>query len=128
MLALFFIKDCGQTLTDEKGSIVSPSYPDTQNGPVECVWNIQGKVGETISLDMSQFKLGYKSDCGKANLEVRDTMNDAIIGVYCGASITPRRILSHSNHMYLKYYTDGAFKGERFKIDYIRGKKISFFV
>ncbi|XP_065644694.1 uncharacterized protein LOC100203833 isoform X39 [Hydra vulgaris] len=112
---------CGQTLTEETGSIFSPSYPDTQNGPVECVWNIQGDIGETVSLDMSQFKLGYKSDCGKGNLEVRD--KNSVIGVYCGASITPRRILSHSNQLTIKYSTDGAFTGEKFRIDFKVNRK-----
>ncbi|XP_065681089.1 uncharacterized protein LOC100203833 isoform X15 [Hydra vulgaris] len=112
---------CGQTLTEETGSIFSPSYPDTQNGPVECIWNIQGDIGETVSLDMSQFKLGYKSDCGKGNLEVRD--KNSVIGVYCGASITPRKILSHSNQLTIKYSTDGAFKGEKFRIDFKVNRK-----
>lgn len=100
---------------------MSPIYPDTLDGPVQCVWNIEGKFGEVIVLDMKQFKLGYKNDCGKANLEVRDSETDALIGSYCGSQ-TPRKVTSHSNRMYIKYFTDGALKGERFKIEYTRGR------
>ena len=114
------ILDCGSTLTESSGTIVNPSYPDTLPGPVECIWNIEGKVGEVISLDMKQFRLGYKGGCGRADLEVRDSISEPIIGTYCGAS-TPRFIRSHSNRMYLRYFSGGALRGERFKIEYVRG-------
>ena len=120
---LHLILDCGSTITDSTGTIVSPLYPDTIQGPVECEWNIEGKAGEIITLDTKQFRLGFGNSCGRGTLEVRDRINEPLIGSYCGiGSVTPRKIRSHSNHMYLKYITAGAFRGERFKLDFVKGK------
>ena len=119
--------DCGSTLTELYGSIISPGFPGSYPGPVECIWNIEGKIDEIITLDMKQFSLGSKNDCGRANLEVRDGSNDTEIGSYCGAVI-PRKVRSHSHRMYIKYTTNGVLKGEKFKIDYIRGKLVTSYM
>jgi len=113
-------------LTDWTGTIVSPDYPNTFSGPVDCTWNIHGEPGEIIVLDMKQFHLGNKDTCGKANLEVRDALNDSVIGSYCGAAHTPRKVMSHSNRMYVRYTTDGVVPGETFKVEYYRGNESSF--
>ena len=113
--------DGGSTLTNNTGTIVSPGYPATFNGPVDCQWNIRGRAGEVIVLDMSQFKLGDNKTCGKANFEVRDGINDAVLGTFCGSAMTPKKITSHSNDMYIRYTTDGALPGENFKVEYYRG-------
>lgn len=108
-------------MTENSGTLVSPLYPDTLEGPVLCEWDIEAKNDEIVTLDMNQFKLGIGNNCGRGTLEVRDTKEESLIGSYCGAAIIPRKVRSHSNHMYIKYVTNGAFKGERFKIEYIRG-------
>uniref|UniRef100_A0A7M5X7V4 Uncharacterized protein n=1 Tax=Clytia hemisphaerica TaxID=252671 RepID=A0A7M5X7V4_9CNID len=114
---------CGSTLTEKNGSISSPDYPKQFTGPVDCMWNIHGQPGEVIVLDMSQFHLGNKDTCGKANFEVRDGLNDSVIGNYCGSNTVPKIVRSHSNRMYIQYTTDGALPGEMFKVDYHREAK-----
>lgn len=99
---------------------MSPGFPGYHSGPVECVWNIEGKINEIIMIDVKQFYIGNDNDCEEASLEVRDGSNDTILGKFCGSADT-KKLQSHSHQMYIKYTTNGGAGDERFKIEFSKG-------
>ena len=115
------ILDCGSTLTAQKGILVSPDYPGSHKGAVECVWEIEGQQGEIIALNLKEMDINGDKDCNNSRVQVRDRENSTVIGNFCGEE-DDRRVESHGNHMWIKFESNGKTKGERFRIEYERGE------
>lgn len=114
---------CGGTYHKRHGFIYSPGWPDKYQTNRDCTWTITVPVGQQIRLNISKFDLESPNIRGKCNsgdfLEIRNGVSQfsPLIGTYCGKFET-KRVLSLSNVINIRFYSDFYLTGNGFKIEW----------
>ena len=71
---------CGGNITEDKGNLTSPGYPDsTYPNNMECVWTISTTEGTRIAIDLVDFDVQYRYNCYYDYVKVR---HEKIIGMF----------------------------------------------
>ncbi|XP_031574398.1 cubilin-like [Actinia tenebrosa] len=118
---------CNEILTDRKGYIMSPFYPDSYANDENCSWIIKARKGHVIRLEFKVFELELSPRCSADYVEVYDedeAQSTSRIGRYCGRRY-PQIIQSQSNMLKIVFQSSKSGKGQGFKIYYqmIEGAK-----
>lgn len=124
--------DCGGpillTSTDSNRTISSPNYPNIPNAHIECIWNIVAPSGEVVRIDfVDRFDLTKSKMCDQEFVEIRDggLIMSHKIGKYCNE--TPATIVSWSNIVTIKYFTDVIVPKNGFKANVMIAKCGGFY-
>jgi hypothetical protein len=81
-----------------------------------CTWRINVPKGFRISLKFYDFRTEYCSDF--VQIFDGNPVNESFVGKFCGSS-KPRKIISTSNIMTIKFYTDSSSNYRGFSADYM---------
>ncbi|XP_021339749.1 cubilin-like, partial [Mizuhopecten yessoensis] len=96
---------CGGDFTAERGSFMSPGYPNTYPRSTECVWTFTVSPGSRIMVSFSVFSLEDNPSCNFDYLELRETdVNGNLIGRYCNTNL-PSNLTAY-NGLWMKFRSD----------------------
>lgn len=117
-------QSCGGTLraTSHSQVLVSPGYPNSYPGGLECVYVINAPAGKLITLKVEDFGLTSPRD----SLLIRDgdSPSSPKLALLTGsASENPKFITSTGSQLYLYMTTSGNGGVPGFQIKYYQGKK-----
>ncbi|XP_041098308.1 membrane frizzled-related protein isoform X3 [Polyodon spathula] len=90
-------KECGGSLTEDEGTLLSPNHPKPYPHQQLCLWQISVSQGHVVELTFHNFSLETQDICEYDFVEVHDsagTSNPSVMGRYCGAQIPPALISS----------------------------------
>ncbi|MGH0190245.1 UNVERIFIED_CONTAM: hypothetical protein FKN15_043345 [Acipenser sinensis] len=90
-------KECGGSLTEDEGTLLSPNHPKPYPHQQLCLWQISVSQGHVIELTFHNFSLETQDVCDYDFVEVHDsagTSNPSVMGRYCGTQIPPALISS----------------------------------
>lgn len=101
---------CGNLLTENYGSFISPHYPDLYPDYAQCKWMIRAPWQHKIILEFNFFHIQIYVGCYRDNLKIYDgsTVHSRILkGPVCG-KMAPAVI--SSDHQLLIVFVSGHFK------------------
>ncbi|KAM8868852.1 CUB and sushi domain-containing protein 3-like isoform 1-T1 [Spinachia spinachia] len=109
------VAECGSTVSNSEGVILSPNYPMNYDNGHECVYTIQVQTGKGINISASTFQLA-QSDV----LKVYDGKDGAalLLGTYTGSSMQGLSLTSTSNYLWLEFYSDQEVTAAGFRLQY----------
>uniref|UniRef100_A0AAQ4S362 CUB and Sushi multiple domains 3a n=1 Tax=Gasterosteus aculeatus aculeatus TaxID=481459 RepID=A0AAQ4S362_GASAC len=109
------VAECGSTVSNNEGVILSPNYPKNYDNSHECVYTIQVQTGKGINISASTFQLA-QSDI----LKVYDGKDGAalLLGTYTGTSMQGLSLTSTSNYLWLEFYSDQEATAAGFRLLY----------
>ncbi|KAK3515420.1 hypothetical protein QTP70_018872 [Hemibagrus guttatus] len=118
------VAECGSTVSQNSGVLLSPNYPLNYDNNHECIYNIQVQRGKGINITASSFRLA-QGDI----LKVYDGPDNTadLIGAYSGSSMLGVTLSSTSNHLWLEFFSDQDDTAEGFKLNY-SSKDSAFFL
>lgn len=100
-------KECGHTIQDESGQILSPNYPQSSPPPEGeyCEWRITATHGEKIILKIIDIDIYETNKCENGYIEIRDGywFKSPLIGKYCGQGDLTTSIQSEGHRMLITY-------------------------
>ncbi|KAJ8306835.1 hypothetical protein KUTeg_014919 [Tegillarca granosa] len=101
----------------ERGSFLSPSYPDNYPLDTECVWTFSIAPGNRIMISFSLFNIEEHETCNSDYVEFREgDVNGRLIGRFCGTN-TPGNITA-INGLWMKFRSDSENTGIGFMGQY----------
>uniref|UniRef100_A0A1A9WD06 Cubilin n=1 Tax=Glossina brevipalpis TaxID=37001 RepID=A0A1A9WD06_9MUSC len=106
---------CGGSLTSLRGSLVSPGYPNSYPGDVECIWEIQAAKGNSIVLNFLDVDLATSEFCNQDFIEVRRSATDSLIGLYCGKQY-PESMIQVYDKVLIRFRSATGSTGNGFKM------------
>uniref|UniRef100_A0A4W4E2X2 CUB and Sushi multiple domains 3a n=1 Tax=Electrophorus electricus TaxID=8005 RepID=A0A4W4E2X2_ELEEL len=109
------VAECGSTVSQNAGVLLSPNYPLSYENNHECIYNIQVQAGKGINITASSFHLA-QGDVLKV-YDGPDSSAD-MIGAFSGSSMLGVLLTSTSNHLWLEFYSDQEDTAEGFKLSY----------
>uniref|UniRef100_A0A7N6FBD4 CUB and Sushi multiple domains 3a n=1 Tax=Anabas testudineus TaxID=64144 RepID=A0A7N6FBD4_ANATE len=106
---------CGGVLTDRRGTILSPGYPDPYANYLNCAWKISVPEGAGIQIQVVTFATEHNWD----SLDFFDGVdgNAPRLGSYSGTTI-PQLLNSTSNNLYLTFQSDISVSAAGFHLEY----------
>ncbi|CAG12911.1 unnamed protein product, partial [Tetraodon nigroviridis] len=106
---------CGGMLTDRKGTILSPGYPEPYANYLNCAWRISVPEGAGIQIQVVTFVTEHNWD----SLDFFDGVdgNAPRLGSYSGTTI-PQLLNSTSNNLYLTFQSDMSVSAAGFHLEY----------
>uniref|UniRef100_F6THN8 CUB and Sushi multiple domains 2 n=1 Tax=Ornithorhynchus anatinus TaxID=9258 RepID=F6THN8_ORNAN len=106
---------CGGNLTERKGTILSPGFPEPYLNSLNCVWKITVPEGAGIQIQVISFVTEQNWD----SLEVFDGGDNTVtmLGSFSGTTV-PALLNSTSNHLYLHFYSDISVSAAGFHLEY----------
>ncbi|XP_043915904.1 CUB and sushi domain-containing protein 1-like [Protopterus annectens] len=106
---------CGGNLTDRKGTILSPGFPEPYLNSLNCVWKITVPEGAGIQIQVISFTTEHNWD----SLEVFDGGDNTatMLGSFSGTTVPPL-LNSTSNQLYLHFYSDISVSAAGFHLEY----------
>ncbi|KAM6428144.1 CUB and sushi domain-containing protein 2 isoform 3-T4 [Liasis olivaceus] len=106
---------CGGNLTERKGTILSPGFPEPYLNSLNCVWKITVPEGAGIQIQVISFVTEQNWD----SLEVFDGGDNTatMLGSFSGATV-PALLNSTSNQLYLHFYSDISVSAAGFHLEY----------
>ncbi|XP_058232392.1 CUB and sushi domain-containing protein 3 isoform X1 [Hemibagrus wyckioides] len=109
------VAECGSTVSQNSGVLLSPNYPLNYDNNHECIYNIQVQRGKGINITASSFRLA-QGDI----LKVYDGPDNTadLIGAYSSSSMLGVTLSSTSNHLWLEFFSDQDDTAEGFKLSY----------
>ncbi|OBS75329.1 hypothetical protein A6R68_14126, partial [Neotoma lepida] len=131
---------CGGNLTERRGTILSPGFPDPYLNSLNCVWKIMVPEGAGIQVGarrlpvkwlpmdsdfcwtLSQAEIQVISFVTEQNwdsLEVFDGADNTVtmLGSFSGTTV-PALLNSTSNQLYLHFYSDISVSAAGFHLEY----------
>uniref|UniRef100_A0A3B3QFP1 Metalloendopeptidase n=1 Tax=Paramormyrops kingsleyae TaxID=1676925 RepID=A0A3B3QFP1_9TELE len=113
---------CGGEINKDAGQIQSPNYPDDYRPTKECIWKITVSENYNVGLIFQAFEIERHDSCAYDYLEVRDgrSENSPLIGRFCGYD-KPQDICSTSNHLWMKFVSDGTVNKAGFAANFLKG-------
>lgn len=136
----------------DNGQIQSPNYPDDYRPNKVCIWKISVSQGFHVGLTFQSFevhspvfvtspecalliisffdfKLCFRpqierhDSCAYDYLEVRDGLSESspLLGRFCGYE-KPDDIKTSSNHLWMKFVSDGSVNKAGFAANFFKGK------
>ncbi|KAL9700067.1 hypothetical protein quinque_003508 [Culex quinquefasciatus] len=109
---------CGGNYYTAFGVLKSPGSPEYTSNKI-CEWVITVPPGQQIQLNVRKFVMEKHSACRFDGLEIRNggTASSPLIGKYCGTDDF-NGLISFSNKLYLKFYSDSSRNYEGFEIEW----------
>ncbi|XP_013375174.1 PREDICTED: CUB and sushi domain-containing protein 2 isoform X4 [Chinchilla lanigera] len=106
---------CGGNLTERKGTILSPGFPEPYLNSLNCVWKIVVPEGAGIQIQVISFVTEQNWD----SLEVFDGADNTVtmLGSFSGTTV-PALLNSTSNQLYLHFYSDISVSAAGFHLEY----------
>ncbi|XP_067863040.1 CUB and sushi domain-containing protein 2 [Heptranchias perlo] len=106
---------CGGNLTERKGTILSPGFPDPYQNSLNCLWKITVPEGAGIQIQI----IGFATEQNWDSLEVFDggDITATMLGSFSGTTV-PALLNSSSNQLYLHFYTDISVAAAGFHLEY----------
>lgn len=111
---------CGGAITSMKGSISSPSYPNSYAHNAQCEWRISVNEGSTIEIIFTDLDMETQSDCKYDYLEIFDGADASTrsFGKFCSSENHPMHIETVRNHAMIRMNTDESHAGRGFFLKY----------
>ncbi|KAL2083424.1 hypothetical protein ACEWY4_021197 [Coilia grayii] len=109
------IVPCSRNLTERRGTILSPGFPEPYGNSLNCVWRIVVTEGAGIQIQVISFALEHNWD----SLEIYDggDMTAPKLGSFSGTT-APALLNSTSNQLYLHFHTDISVVAAGFHLEY----------
>ncbi|CAF99391.1 unnamed protein product, partial [Tetraodon nigroviridis] len=109
------VAECGSSVMNNEGILLSPNYPMNYDNNHECIYSIQVQAGKGINISARTFHLA-QGDI----LKIYDGKDNTahILGAFTGSSMLGLTLISTSNHLWLEFYSDPENTGEGFKLVY----------
>uniref|UniRef100_A0A674D7B9 CUB and Sushi multiple domains 3 n=1 Tax=Salmo trutta TaxID=8032 RepID=A0A674D7B9_SALTR len=109
------VAECGSTVSNSEGVLLSPNYPVNYDNSHECVYSIQVETGKGINVSASTFQLA-QGDI----LKVYDGGDSAaaVLGTFTGSTMLGLVLTSTSNHLWLEFYSDQEHTAGGFRLSY----------
>uniref|UniRef100_A0A6Q2X490 CUB and Sushi multiple domains 3a n=1 Tax=Esox lucius TaxID=8010 RepID=A0A6Q2X490_ESOLU len=109
------VAECGSSVINNEGIMLSPNYPMNYENNHECIYSIQVQAGKGINISARTFHLA-QGDI----LKIYDGKDNAahVLGAFTGSSMLGLTLISTSNHLWLEFYSDSESTGEGFKLVY----------
>uniref|UniRef100_A0A8C2WGD8 CUB and Sushi multiple domains 3 n=1 Tax=Cyclopterus lumpus TaxID=8103 RepID=A0A8C2WGD8_CYCLU len=109
------VAECGSSVMNNEGILLSPNYPMNYDNNHECIYSIQVQAGKGINISARTFHLA-QGDI----LKIYDGKDSTahILGAFTGSSMLGLTLISTSNHLWLEFYSTGESTGEGFKLVY----------
>ncbi|KAM7420375.1 hypothetical protein PAMA_014883 [Pampus argenteus] len=109
------VAECGSTVSNNEGVLLSPNYPMKYDNSHECVYNIQVQTGKGINITASTFQLA-QGDI----LKVYDGKDGTapLLSTYTGTSMQGLSLTSTSNYLWLEFYSDQEGTAAGFRLIY----------
>ncbi|XP_051688009.2 CUB and sushi domain-containing protein 2 isoform X6 [Oryctolagus cuniculus] len=106
---------CGGNLTERRGTILSPGFPEPYLNSLNCVWKIMVPEGAGIQIQVISFVTEQNWD----SLEVFDGADNTVtmLGSFSGTTV-PALLNSTSNQLYLHFYSDISVSAAGFHLEY----------
>ncbi|MEE6484219.1 hypothetical protein FKM82_013795 [Ascaphus truei] len=106
---------CGGNLTERKGTILSPGFPEPYLNSLNCVWKITVPEGAGVQIQVISFVTEQNWD----SLEVFDGGDNtaSMLGSFSGTTV-PALLNSTSNHLYLHFFSDISVSAAGFHLEY----------
>uniref|UniRef100_A0A671WNK8 CUB and Sushi multiple domains 3 n=1 Tax=Sparus aurata TaxID=8175 RepID=A0A671WNK8_SPAAU len=101
------VAECGSSVMNNEGILLSPNYPMNYDNNHECIYSIQ----VTNLYILTKFLKIMKIYDGKDNTA-------HVLGAFTGSSMLGLTLISTSNHLWLEFYSDPESTGEGFKLVY----------
>ncbi|KAM7373267.1 hypothetical protein PAMP_008132 [Pampus punctatissimus] len=86
------VAECGSSVINNEGILLSPNYPMNYDNNHECIYSIQIYDGKDNTAH--------------------------VLGAFTGSSMLGLTLISTSNHLWLEFYSDAESTGEGFKLVY----------
>ena len=98
---------CGGLLSQSKGAVISPNYPNSYPHDSQCEWRISVNAGSAIQLLISDLDLESQAECRYDYLEFFDGSDASAksFGKFCTSESHPMHIESSGNHVMLRMKT-----------------------
>lgn len=109
-------------ISEQKGELSSPGYPDFFKDDIQCTWYIYVKRRHSINLEFEFFDFGDSPSCSDnqevAHVEVRDGvhLDGKRLGLFCGHA-TPEKISTTGNEMWVRFKAN-KYRSVKFKAKY----------
>ncbi|CAG5867410.1 unnamed protein product [Menidia menidia] len=112
---------CGGHVKRDSGQIQSPNYPDDYHSNKMCVWKITVAEGFDVGISFQSFEIERHDSCAYDYVEVRDGGSESspLLGRFCGYE-KPESIKSNSNHLWLKFVSDGSVNKAGFAASFFK--------
>ncbi|CAB1321254.1 unnamed protein product, partial [Coregonus sp. 'balchen'] len=94
------VAECGSTVSNSEGVLLSPNYPLNYDNSHECVYSIQVETGKGINV--------YDGGDSAA----------PVLGTYTGSTMLGLVLTSTSNHLWLEFYSDQEHTAGGFRLSY----------
>ncbi|XP_049337518.1 CUB and sushi domain-containing protein 1 isoform X2 [Astyanax mexicanus] len=109
------IVPCSGNLTERRGTILSPGFPEPYGNSLNCVWRISVTEGAGIQIQVMSFATEHNWD----SLEIYDggDMTAPKLGSFSGTT-APALLNSTSNQLYLHFHTDISVVAAGFHLEY----------
>uniref|UniRef100_A0AAQ4P1M7 CUB and Sushi multiple domains 3a n=1 Tax=Gasterosteus aculeatus aculeatus TaxID=481459 RepID=A0AAQ4P1M7_GASAC len=109
------VAECGSSVMNNEGILLSPNYPMNYDNNHECIYSIQVQAGKGINISARTFHLA-QGDI----LKIYDGKDSTahVLGAFTGSSMLGLTLISTSNHLWLEFYSDAESTGEGFKLVY----------
>ncbi|XP_026879255.2 CUB and sushi domain-containing protein 1 [Electrophorus electricus] len=109
------IVPCSGNLTERRGTILSPGFPEPYGNSLNCVWRITVTEGAGIQIQVMSFATEHNWD----SLEIYDggDMTAPKLGSFSGTT-APALLNSTSNQLYLHFHTDISVVAAGFHLEY----------
>ncbi|MED6278806.1 CUB and sushi domain-containing protein 3, partial [Characodon lateralis] len=106
---------CGGVLTERRGTILSPGYPEPYSNYLNCAWRISVPEGAGIQIQVVTFATEHNWD----SLDFFDGVDSSAprLGSYSGTTI-PQLLNSTSNNLYLTFQSDISVSAAGFHLEY----------
>uniref|UniRef100_A0A673CRR4 CUB and Sushi multiple domains 3a n=1 Tax=Sphaeramia orbicularis TaxID=375764 RepID=A0A673CRR4_9TELE len=109
------VAECGSTVSNNDGILLSPNYPMNYDNNHECVYSIQVQTGKGINITATTFHLA-QGDI----LKVYDGKDGAapLLSTYTGTLMQGLSLTSTSNYLWLEFYSDQEATAAGFRLIY----------
>ena len=110
---------CQHEITNPKGEISSPNWPDFYPSRKDCTWHFTTTPGHRIKLQFNHFEMEPHQECSYDHCELYDgnTKDAQVLGRFCGSKL-PHPILASSNRLFMRFYSDASVQRKGFQAMY----------
>ncbi|XP_075162494.1 cubilin homolog [Haematobia irritans] len=106
---------CGGNLKMARGTLVSPYYPASYPSNVDCTWEINVAMGNTLQIDIEELDLPTSDRCNEDYLEIRASSRSKLLGVFCGNQIPEEPVTSFES-LWIRFHSSQDSTGKGFKL------------
>ncbi|XP_058878367.1 CUB and sushi domain-containing protein 3 isoform X1 [Acipenser ruthenus] len=109
------VAECGASVINNEGILLSPNYPLNYENNHECIYSIQVQAGKGINISARTFHLA-QGDI----LKIYDGRDNTVhvLGAFTGSAMMGLTLISTSNHLWLEFYSDSEVTSEGFQLVY----------